>query len=391
MYFKREINGVADMAGIKFRAYNAATARVAELAKMLPVQVEAAELSQALATGVAEAFISSGSTGYDRKVWEHLSHFYDTQAWLPRNYVLVNAEAWNGLDEQAQACLRSSAMLAEVAGTTRGARADRLVPCPARRQRHERAGAGRATEGRPGRDRRYHVRGVGRGRRRRGRGDHRSLPGRLRAPRDRTYPLLVVPAAGSRRNEGGATRCRGRHPCCGTSEGCSDALYLAGGLVGAVFLVAILGLILAQMIARWTGNVFPGGTDYAGYAMAGASFFALAYALNRGAHIRVTLVLNSLGRWRRLAEIWCYGVAAVTAVFFARYAVKANIWSHKLNDVSQGQDATPLWIPQIVMSVGTCVLALALVDQFIRVLLTRHPGVETPKLDVGDGGGDGDG
>jgi len=119
MYFKREINAVADMAGIKFRAYNAATARVAELAEMLPVQVEAAELSQALATGVAEAFISSGSTGYDRKVWEHLSHFYDTQAWLPRNYVFVNADAWDGLDAQAQNCLRSSAMLAEAAGTTR--------------------------------------------------------------------------------------------------------------------------------------------------------------------------------------------------------------------------------------------------------------------------------
>ena len=99
----------------------------------------------------------------------------------------------------------------------------------------------------------------------------------------------------------------------------------------------------------------------------------------------MTLVLNSLGRWRRFAEIWCYGVAAVTAVFFARYAVKANIWSHKLNDVSQGQDATPLWIPQIVMSVGTCLLALALVDHFIRVLLTPHPGVETPRLGDGDG------
>ena len=71
MYFKREIMGAADMGGIKFRAYNAATARLAELAKMLPVQVEAAELSQALATGVAEAFVSSGATGYDRKVWEH--------------------------------------------------------------------------------------------------------------------------------------------------------------------------------------------------------------------------------------------------------------------------------------------------------------------------------
>ena len=119
MYFKRGITGVADMTGIKFRAYNAATARLAELAKMLPVQVEAAELSQALATGVAEAFVSSGSTGYDRKVWEHMSYFYDTQAWLPRNYVFVNADSFAAVDAQAQNCLRAAAILAEVAGTTR--------------------------------------------------------------------------------------------------------------------------------------------------------------------------------------------------------------------------------------------------------------------------------
>ena len=139
------------------------------------------------------------------------------------------------------------------------------------------------------------------------------------------------------------------------------------------------------MAARWTGLVFAGGPDYAGYAMAGASFLALAYALNRGAHIRVTLALTALGRWRGYAEIWCYGVATVTAVFFARYAVKANIWSYKLNDVSQGQDATPLWIPQIAMSAGSCLLALALADQFVRVLLTRHNGVEEP--DPADRGG----
>ena len=119
MYFKKEISGVADMKGIKFRAYNAATARLAELGGMLPVQIEAAELSQALATGVAEAFISSGSTGYDRKVWEHLTHFYDTQAWLPRNYVFANKDAYNGLSDQVKNCLKSSAMLAEAAGTTR--------------------------------------------------------------------------------------------------------------------------------------------------------------------------------------------------------------------------------------------------------------------------------
>lgn len=119
LYFKKEVNSSADMKGIKFRAYNAATARLAELSGMLPVQIEAAELSQALATGVAEAFISSGSTGYDRKVWEQLSYFYDAQAWLPRNYVFANKDAYNGLSDHAKNCLKSSAMLAEAAGTTR--------------------------------------------------------------------------------------------------------------------------------------------------------------------------------------------------------------------------------------------------------------------------------
>ena len=119
LYFNREINGIPDMAGIKFRTYNAATAELAELAGMVPVQIEAAELSQALATGVAEAFVSSAATGYDRKVWEHLSHFYDVQGWLPRNYVFVNRDAFDALDNHARNCLRAAALLAEVAGTTR--------------------------------------------------------------------------------------------------------------------------------------------------------------------------------------------------------------------------------------------------------------------------------
>ena len=119
MYFKKEINGIGDMKGVKFRAYNAATARLAELVGMLPVQIEAAELTQALATGVAEAFVSSGSTGYDRKVWEHLTHFYEVNAWLPRNYVFVNKDAWDALDEGTRNVVRGMAMLAERAGTAK--------------------------------------------------------------------------------------------------------------------------------------------------------------------------------------------------------------------------------------------------------------------------------
>ena len=119
LYFKKDVNSVADMKGIKFRAYNSATARMAELSGMLPVQIEAAELTQALATGVADAFISSGSTGYDRKVWEQLSNFYDVNAWLPRNYVFVNKDAWDDLDQSTQDVVKGVAMLAEKAGTAK--------------------------------------------------------------------------------------------------------------------------------------------------------------------------------------------------------------------------------------------------------------------------------
>jgi TRAP-type C4-dicarboxylate transport system substrate-binding protein len=108
-YFNKEVASSADTQGIKFRSYNSATATFAEELGMIPVQIEAAELSQALATGVASAFISSGSTGYDRKVWEHLSHYYKVNAWLPRNYVMVNTQAWDGLDDAAKAGIQKAA------------------------------------------------------------------------------------------------------------------------------------------------------------------------------------------------------------------------------------------------------------------------------------------
>ncbi|MGB3313847.1 MAG: TRAP transporter substrate-binding protein [Albidovulum sp.] len=118
-YFKKEVNTVADMSGVKFRAYNAATARIAELAGMTPVQIEAAELSQALATGVAESFISSGSTGVDSKVWESLTHFYDVQAWLPRNTIFVNKDSFNALDDAAKAAIIDCGAKAGASGEAR--------------------------------------------------------------------------------------------------------------------------------------------------------------------------------------------------------------------------------------------------------------------------------
>ena len=108
-YFNKAVNSSADTQGIKFRSYNSATATFAEELGMVPVQVEAAELSQALATGVAESFISSGSTGYDRKVWESLTHYYKVNAWLPRNYVIINKGVWEGLGADTKASVQKAA------------------------------------------------------------------------------------------------------------------------------------------------------------------------------------------------------------------------------------------------------------------------------------------
>lgn len=116
LYARNEVKSVADLKGVKFRSYSNATSRLAELAGMLPVTIEAAEISQAFATGVADSMISSGATGYDRKVWESLNYFYEVDAWLPRNYVLVNGDAWKGLTDEQRNVFRGCAGLAEYAG-----------------------------------------------------------------------------------------------------------------------------------------------------------------------------------------------------------------------------------------------------------------------------------
>jgi TRAP-type C4-dicarboxylate transport system permease small subunit len=146
-----------------------------------------------------------------------------------------------------------------------------------------------------------------------------------------------------------------------------DRLYDLCGGIAALFLIVLLLIIVGQMSARWTGQQFPGSTDYAGYCMAAASFFALAHTLNRGAHIRVALLLIRLGRWRRLGELWCFAIGTALAWYFAFYAIKAVRVSYRLNDISQGQDATPLWIPQLAMAFGTTLLAVALLDRLVQI------------------------
>ncbi len=116
IYAKKEISSVDDMKGLKWRAYNVGTSRIAELVGAQPVTVQAAELPQALATGTVNAFMTSGSTGYDSKAWETMTHFYDTQAWIPKNLTFVNKAAFDALDKPTQDALLKAAATAETRG-----------------------------------------------------------------------------------------------------------------------------------------------------------------------------------------------------------------------------------------------------------------------------------
>jgi TRAP-type C4-dicarboxylate transport system substrate-binding protein len=116
IYTKRTLASAADMKGLKWRAYSPATAKIAELVGAQPVTVQAAEVSQALATGVIDSYMSSGATGFDSKTYEHIKNWYDTQAWLPKNAIIVNKKAFDALDKPTQAALLKAAADAETRG-----------------------------------------------------------------------------------------------------------------------------------------------------------------------------------------------------------------------------------------------------------------------------------
>ena len=145
-----------------------------------------------------------------------------------------------------------------------------------------------------------------------------------------------------------------------------DALYLSAAALAALFMVGLLIMVLLSIGGRQF-NFYVAGTDaYAGYLMAAAGFLALAHTLKRGEHIRVTLVINALkGRWKRGMEVWALAAASFLSVLFAFYSVRLSWQSWSFHDISTSSDATPLWIPQLTMALGTVVLAIAFIDELI--------------------------
>ena len=148
-----------------------------------------------------------------------------------------------------------------------------------------------------------------------------------------------------------------------------DRLYNAAGYLAALFLVGTLVMVLTGIAGRLLHFHVPGTDSYAGYCMAASGFLALAHTLKRGDHIRVTLILEHLGvKAQRGLELWALGAATLLAGLFAYFSVRLAFQSWQFNDVSTGNDATPLWIPQLTMAVGTIVLLVAFVDDFVLEL-----------------------
>ncbi len=154
-----------------------------------------------------------------------------------------------------------------------------------------------------------------------------------------------------------------------------NALYDGAAAVAALCMVALLVMVMLGIVGRAAGFHLPGTDSYAGYLMAGAGFLALAHTLKRGEHIRVTLLLSALQpAARRAMELWALAAASALAGLLAFYSARLVWQSRAFNDISTGNDATPLWLPQLGMAVGTAVLLVALLDE----LVLEWRGLRTP-------------
>ena len=157
-----------------------------------------------------------------------------------------------------------------------------------------------------------------------------------------------------------------------------DFLYDAAAWLAALSMVGVLVMVLLAIVSRQLGLHVPGTDAYAGYAMAAAGFLALAHTLKRNEHIRVTLILGRLtGRARHALELWALTAAVLLAGLFAFFSVRLAVVSYTIHDMSTSNDATPLWIPQLAMAVGTVVLLVAFIDEWVQELRGQRHAVES--------------
>ena len=156
-----------------------------------------------------------------------------------------------------------------------------------------------------------------------------------------------------------------------------DRLYDGAGVLAALGMVGTLAMVLAGVAGRLLSFNIPGTDAYAGYCMAAAGFLALAHTFKRGEHIRVTLIIDHVRPQARHAlELWALGAATLLAALLAFYSIRLSYQSWDFQDISTGNDATPLWIPQLAMAAGTVVLLVAFADEFALELSGKRQHVQ---------------
>jgi TRAP-type C4-dicarboxylate transport system permease small subunit len=158
-----------------------------------------------------------------------------------------------------------------------------------------------------------------------------------------------------------------------------DGLYRAAGYLAGLFLLVIFGLMMGLSFGRKVGINITDGDDFAAWSMAAMAFLGLAYTFRSGEVIRVGLLIDRLGgRPRRMIELFCLVLGTGLVAYFAWYAVQMTYDSYRFNDMSQGVLGIPLWIPQLGYSVGLVILAIAFMDDLVRVVSGRPPSYDKP-------------
>lgn len=149
-----------------------------------------------------------------------------------------------------------------------------------------------------------------------------------------------------------------------------DRFFNATGYLAGFFMVGTLLTVLASILGRvHPAFDLPGADAYAGYCMAASAFLALAPTLRRGEHIRVTLLLNQLpAAGRQVLDVLCHVVAVALSGALAWFSIRLVLQSREFVDISTSLDATPLWIPQLGMAVGTTLFAFAFLGDLILLL-----------------------
>jgi TRAP-type C4-dicarboxylate transport system substrate-binding protein/TRAP-type C4-dicarboxylate transport system permease small subunit len=388
LFSKKEVSSIADMRRIKWRAYSPATAKMGELMAANSVTVQAAELSQAMATGVVEAFMTSSTTGVDSKIYEHIRNFYDVQAWLPKNAVLVNTKAFQALDKAQQEAVLKAAAAAEERGwklsqdkndAAKKTLADRGVKVhePSSKLVSDMKQVGwtmlQDWQKKAGPDGEAIV------------AAYMKTPAFGAAPQAGQAGVRQEHELMNNASQQGAALAATAgpplaiDPAIGRAEKALmrkllDGAYLAAGGLAALCVLAICVLMIGQSILR-EFSVRTGATnDVVAWLCAAAAFLAMAHAFKHGDFVRVTLLLEKVSApVRRTMEIISLLIACLAIGYLAWWATRFAWESYRFNDMANGLLAIPLWIPQTAFVAGSWLFFIAVLDEMVLVALGARP------------------